>query len=382
MNEVEFYKKERFLNLDLLRTFSMFLIVLLHSIDHSGVLEQAEIAENIFTFGYVFFVYFLCQICVNLFVLISGFFLSESQFKSEKLVRLWIETVFYSALLKCLFMATGKIPFSIVSLISCFVPVFTGRYWFVTIYFGMYLLMPFMNILIRKLDTKQFTELNVLLFFLFSVWVSFSAGIKGINSGAGWGLPWFIVLYFAGAWFRKCYKKEETGYQKFLFMWILITGTVVVNLVFGKRIQFLYAFAKNLYKYDSIPVYVSSLLVFAAFLHIHINDSKLIVLRTISSATFGVYLIHAHANVSPWLWYDLTKIAQYSLLSLFPIIHLGIVLIVFIVCLFLSCCGNRIVKIIYKRFMKIAVIPEKIARTMIDIIMNTMIHDINSSKNH
>lgn len=368
-------KQERFLNLDLLRVFSMFLIVFLHSIDHSGVLEAAENTEHIFAFGYVFFVYFLCQICVNLFVLISGFFLSKSELKLERLVRLWLETVFYSLLFKCLFMAAGKMPFSPKSLISCFIPVFTGRYWFITIYFGMYLLMPFMNILIRQLNVRQFTSLNILLFFLFSVWISFSAGIKGMNSGSGWGLSWFIVLYMAGAWFRKCYESNKKGGLKYFLIWITIAFIVLGCLMVGKKIPILYAFARNLYKYDSVPAYISSLLVFAAFLHLNIENHYGRILRVISKATLGVYLIHAHANVSPWLWEDLTKIADYTLLKSFPFIHISFVLAIYSSCILLSICGNTIVSKIYFHIKKYAVIPKKIFGFLLDSILYAVTSD-------
>ena len=375
MRETVINKQERFLNLDLLRIFSMFLIVFLHSIDHSGVLEMANNAGQIFTFGYVFFVYFLSQICVNLFVLISGFFLSESNFKLEKLVRLWLETVFYSFLIKCFFMATGKIPFSPLSLISCFLPVFTGRYWFMTIYFGLYMLMPFLNILIKKLNVKQFTSLNILLFFLLSVWISFSNQIKGMNSGAGWGLSWFIVLYLAGAWFRKCYKKKETGSLKYFLIWITIAMFVLGCLLAGQKIPVLNSFTRNLYRYDSAPVYVSSLLVFTAFLNINIKNDRSKILRVISGATLGVYLIHAHANVSPWLWEDLTRIADYTLLKSFPFIHISFVLAIYSSCILLSICGNTIVSKICFHIKKYAVIPKKIFGFLLDSILYAVTGD-------
>ena len=42
MSETKINRKPRSANMDLLRIVSMLLIILLHSIDHSGVLEQAE----------------------------------------------------------------------------------------------------------------------------------------------------------------------------------------------------------------------------------------------------------------------------------------------------------------------------------------------------
>ena len=52
-------------NLDLLRIAAMFLIVLLHSVDHSGVLEAVTDQGNLLSSIYVYFIYSLTQICVN-----------------------------------------------------------------------------------------------------------------------------------------------------------------------------------------------------------------------------------------------------------------------------------------------------------------------------
>ena len=98
--------KLRDTNLDLFRIFSMLLIVLLHSIDHSGVLEEAENSSGALYF-YVRFLYMLCQVCVNCYVMLSGYYLVKAKFRLKKLVSLWMETAFYSFVLKFIFTAGG-----------------------------------------------------------------------------------------------------------------------------------------------------------------------------------------------------------------------------------------------------------------------------------
>ena len=63
-------KKQRDANLDLLRIVSMLLIVFLHSIDRSGVMEAAETSSS-GIYLWVRFAYALCQVCVNCFGLLS-----------------------------------------------------------------------------------------------------------------------------------------------------------------------------------------------------------------------------------------------------------------------------------------------------------------------
>lgn len=218
--------KERNVGLDALRIVSMLLIILLHSIDHSGVIEAADAAGGIIGW-YTRFLYMLVQVCVNCYVLLSGYFLVESKFRLQKLVALWMEVVFYSLVLRVVFIAIGYKAFSIGSLVSCFVPIFTGRYWFITIYFGLYLVSPFLNILIHAMTKKQHTTLNVALFILMSVMVSVHPRFAGMNSGAGWGLAWFVTLYLLAAWFRRYYQPTGKAFAK-IAGWVGIAAVVTV----------------------------------------------------------------------------------------------------------------------------------------------------------
>ena len=111
-------------SLDLLRIIAMFLIVLIHSITHNGILDIILHQPWSATKSYIYTVYAFSHICVNCYVLLSGYFLVRSRFNLHKLLCLWIQTVFYTILFKSIFMACGVIPFSITSLLSCFFPIF------------------------------------------------------------------------------------------------------------------------------------------------------------------------------------------------------------------------------------------------------------------
>lgn len=105
-------KKElgkRNLGLEWLRICSMFMIILLHSIDHSGLYETLE--EGTLLYAYEQFIYALVQVGVNCFVLISGYFLVQSQFKLRKLILLWIEVVFYAVTIKFIMRLVEKFFF-------------------------------------------------------------------------------------------------------------------------------------------------------------------------------------------------------------------------------------------------------------------------------
>lgn len=326
----------RNMNMDLLRIVSMVLIVLLHSIDHSGVLEKAIDCESVIDI-YVMYVYAFTRICVNCYVLLSGYFLVKSKFRLHKLVVLWLEVVFYSFVIKLIFMLTGQTAFSPVSLVSCFFPILTGRYWFVTIYFALYLIAPFLNKAIYAMDKKEFTIFNIVLAALFSVWSSIHPAIAGVNSGGGWGLAWFVVLYFAAAWFRLYYVPCYKYISKLMVVFLIPVITTVIFIIGGVLESSLFRQIGNQWcRYDSIPVYLASLMLFVAFINVTIENKTIKkIISVVSPATFGVYMIHAHAEVDPWLWGGL-ELSQKMDNVMFPIIQIITVLTIFMVCIVLD----------------------------------------------
>lgn len=324
--------KKRDANLDLLRIFSMLLIIFLHSIDHSGVLEQAEHSSPAMYF-YVRFTYALCQVCVNCYVMLSGYYLVNSTFRLQKLAALWMETVFYAFILKLLFMVTGQEQLSILSLISCFFPILTGRYWFITIYVGLYLVSPFLNKLIHAMNKKEHTMLNICLFVLFSLWSSIHPAIAGMNSGGGWGLAWFVVLYLAAAWFRLYYTPKHNPALLFgaffLIPLLIAAGQLAAN---AAGIGVLQAIINHWFRYDSAPAYLMTMALFAAFLNLKLeNEHVSKAICSVAPLTLGVYLIHDHANVSPWLW-ELLNLPYKMCSAWFPLIQVGCVVAVFVAC--------------------------------------------------
>lgn len=334
-------KKQRNANLDLLRIVSMLLIVFLHSIDHSGVLENAANCGSAMYF-YVRFTYALCQVCVNIYVMLSGYFMVTSKFRLQKLVQLWMEAAFYSFILKLVFMVTGQDAFSVGSLVSCFVPILTGRYWFLTIYVGMYVVSPFLNTLIRAMDKRQHALLNAVLFAIMSVWVSLHPSIAGMNSGGGWGLAWFVVLYLAAAWFRLYYTPNGKS-GRWLLAYVLIpaliaTGQTAVNAL---DIGILRKILSTWFRYDSAPVYLMTLCLFVGFLNIRLPGEKASrLICGVAPLTLGVYLIHAHANVSPWSWEVLNLPGKMDSILFLPI-QFGTVVLIFSVCAGLDFLRSR-----------------------------------------
>jgi hypothetical protein len=106
----------------------------------------------------------------------------------------------------------------------------------------------------------------------------------------------------------------------------------------------LLAIVGNGFQYNSAPVYVMSICLFAGFMNIRIRGerwSKVIVF--IASLTFGVYLIHDHANVSPWSWEVLNLPAKMDAMT-FPLVQMVSVFGIFAICIVIDMVRNAIFK--------------------------------------
>ena len=86
-------KKLRDSNIELLRIISMIMIVVHHYEMFAGFTNSGNVSLN----SYIeIALYSLGKLGVNIFVIISGYFLITSQFNTKKAVKLWMQIFFYS----------------------------------------------------------------------------------------------------------------------------------------------------------------------------------------------------------------------------------------------------------------------------------------------
>lgn len=98
--------KKRQSNIELLRIISMILILAHHFSVHGGF----NILKTSFTINrlWIQFLQFGGKIGVNIFVIISGYFLITSKgIKISKVLKLWLQLFFYSVSIYTLFVLTG-----------------------------------------------------------------------------------------------------------------------------------------------------------------------------------------------------------------------------------------------------------------------------------
>lgn len=264
-------RPKRNASFELLRILSMLMIVSWHLCGHGGFLANSTGASHI-----IFeIINLICLIAVNLFIMITSYFMVSKQISLKKLVRLWVEVIFYSAGIYFILLAIGVIPFNARDLLVL-IPVSSQRYWFVTAYFIFYLLLPLLNIIVEKLNQKQ--HLLLCLFLMFLTIIEKTLGTSVVEINDGYSVIWFLMIFI----FISYYKKH-LSHQNNLHIIIFVLGFIVsVALAYFSG-----------YYYSNPLVFFAGLCLLIIFERIRITNARLSAIITfISSTTFGVYLIH------------------------------------------------------------------------------------------
>ena len=358
--------------IDFLKIISMLMIVLLHILNHGGVLKEL----NSFSAQYAAAHFLQCMaVCaVNVYVMISGYLYVEKDFKLQNIVRLWITVLFYSVTLPLLLKLSGQ-DIGIKTILSGFFPILRSQYWFFTQYFALFFMIPVLNWVIKNRQLAKRTLITLVL--LLAVLPVFALGKDLFRVSDGYSFIWFIVLYLCGGYVKEYHvdtkispKGAIIGYISCVFLiWLLEIGTyVIVSEVFGDT-----RYTEIFVHYTSPLVLGSAFFLIVLFSKIKFKSTMITsILPTISALTFGVYLIHDNPSIREKLM--IGKFVECTGLSWIGlVIHvLSSVLVIFTACALIEYCRTvlfrylkinglavKIERLVYKNKLKLLAILER-----------------------
>lgn len=306
----------------------MLLIIICHFSTHggfqfpSGELTVNRLWTQCLTFG--------GNLGVDIFVLISGYFLIGSAgFRTDKALKLVLQIFTYSVLFLAVFTLAGANPYGIKTAVTCLFPITYSGWWFASTYFVLYLISPYLNKLLRGLDKQEYQKMLGLLTVCWCVIPTFSGSAYGSSY-----LLWFAYLYAVSAYIRLHVKKIAIApAAAFLgaFAAMFTAGLAfVISDLFETRIPSAGRLASYVIHMQRLPTVLTALFLFLGFLQVDIGCNRAV--NRISSATFGVYLIHENNFVRPFLWGTLFHNASFADSPVLIPYSLAAALIVFLCC--------------------------------------------------
>ena len=153
---------ERDSKFELLRILAMMMIILNHYEQYGGI--------N-FKYSRVFAP--LGQVGVGIFVMISAYFLTSENNSKQKIfnriLSLWCHVIFYSWIILIVDLFIKFSSINIQLLIKSIFPVMANNYWFVTSFFFLMLITPFLNKIIRNVNKIQLILILIILIVFSSI---------------------------------------------------------------------------------------------------------------------------------------------------------------------------------------------------------------------
>ena len=272
--------KQRASNIEFLRIISMLLVLLIHYV---GTIKVDPVSIRTSTIDSLITIemHSLAVVCVNCFILISGYF--GIRWKAKSLASLLYQVLFW--------LFVGVMVANILdikntgSLVSIIGNYFSGR-WFVPAYLGLYFLSPALNALIEKSNQKKLGR-YIILFYLYSTIIGYALRSQEFNEGMS--VMSLVGLYLIGAFLRKtsytifCYR-PLVDFGIYLTLSLLLTGVNSGLLFVG--------ISKSPLGYLNPLVILMSIYLFLFFQKLRIGEIKII--NFVAASAFAVYLFHMH----------------------------------------------------------------------------------------
>lgn len=301
--------KKRIVSIELLRIIAMMMVVTLHYLGKGELLPEltGEITLN----GYVAWgMESLCIVAVNVYMLISGYVLVNSEFRLRRLVELACQVLFYTILIEGIAIAVGLVKPGEITfnrILELLFPFQMKHYWFMTAYIIMYLFSPILGTAVHHMEKKQLRNVIVVLLIFFSISKSVLP-VELMVDQEGYDALWFICVYLVAAYIRlhgiPCLEKcKRTGLCVYLMGCVgVLAVTFLVRAIYLK-IGSLDHFIGSAFHYNHVFTLLAAVGLFYAFLNMDISAEKKVshVICKVAPYSLGVYLLHEHLEIR-YLW--------------------------------------------------------------------------------
>ncbi len=306
-------KKFRQSNMELLRILAMFFVLVVHANFKSiGIPTEWDLNNNFALSFCRIYVESVAIVCVNVFVLISGWFginPNIRRFCALSFQIMFISATVYIILVLFDICETSNVKDWVKSLYS-------DSYWFIPSYFLMYIFIPILNAFVEQASRKDFL-VCLWSFFCFQTFFGFVLNISWFEMG--YSPLSFMGLYLL-ARYIKLWPNRLTcqGWLFYLFgflgLSVLLTLLAIMVLQYGIGRVWMWFY------YTSPIVILESLFLLLLFSKIRLSSRYV---NWVAISSFSVYLVHSYgiffnriyiSNISRW--YEAKPISVFLIYSL------------------------------------------------------------------
>ncbi len=271
---------KRLSNIELLRIVSMLLVLIIHFVPSFEITSKSLYEHPLKSFVFTE-LHSISVVCVNCFILISGYF--GIKWKTKSFASLIYQVLFW--LILGFLIGEHLLGTHLEGFFGLTISYFSSR-WFVPAYLTLYILSPALNSFIESTKVKQL-GIYLLLFYTYSFIVGYILRSKEFNEGMS--AISLVGLYLIGAYLRRAdFKWFSFSGRTDLAIYISLSIFLTIIALGLKYI----GFDKSPFGYINPFVILMSIYLFLFFKKLDIGEIK--VINFIAASAFAVYLFHYH----------------------------------------------------------------------------------------
>lgn len=333
-------KQNRDIGLDVVKTVATIFVICVHFFLNTKFYQTPIVGKNMYT-QVILQQIFL--ICVPLFIIATGYInkntnTSKSYYK--KILPILTIYFLYSVMALMLRYYLGESTYSLKDFIVQIFSFAGNPYsWYVNMFFGLFIMAPFLNTLYSNLNTRKDKIILLSIFLLLTAMpVVFNGRFFGIIYLPSYFIGMYpISYYFIGKYINEYKPKINVGYGILLFIVLtIIQSTIEIYYAKGELFRF------YLLDYQSILRTIQSIIAFLLLYRINnLNKRLTSFVILISSLSLDIYLSSYIADKITYLYLNKYEMIQQQYIYYF----VPIVVIVFLISLLISYMRKYILKV-------------------------------------
>ena len=293
--------KERKLNIDLLKCIAIVFVVCVHFFLHTNYYGQSFTFKSIFLSS---FIWMILMTCVPLFIMTTGYLMKDKTYSEDYFIKL-LPVIGIYALTAAVYTFFDMRVVNEEYLGKLFENIFSFSHyaWYVNLYIGLYMLIPFLNAGFNSLTSRKNQVVVLGILVLFTI-VPPTLSLLNNNEQNFMILPHIIPDYWKGLWPITYYllgaflasSKKKSSFKELVFVIFILD----ILSVFG-----LAAISETTFgiEYTVLPVFLLSSLIFYSVIHLKVsikNEWLKRVVLFISKNTLPIYLLSV---IGDYYWY-------------------------------------------------------------------------------
>ena len=313
-------ERKRMANLELLRCVAMMMVVVLHYLGKGGLLADLTGESLNAPELAAWLLEAFCIVAVNVYMFLSGYFLSGSSFRLSRLIQHWMQVWLYSVALGLAGALSGVMrdaEFDLHYLLALIFPILMGHYWFMTAYVFLYLMLPLAGMAVERMTKRQLQVTLGLLLLAFCV-IKSVLPLRLDMAGQGYDCLWYLCVFLTAAYVRKfgisVLDRKWTGAILYVGGCLgVFAGTLALRQVY-LRTGSLERMLTMFLEYNHVLPFLAAVGLFGIFRKVQVKGKAAAAINRIAPYTLGVYLLHENFGLryswQDWLGADRAALAM------------------------------------------------------------------------